>query len=139
MKKFLQKNQSILLFVGYFAIITNLFANPILPYKKIDEVLKKTWDTTYPIEYKTIVKKDLLGKGIMVVKNKQKQLEYMYSFLLFIPRVSMVDGVKTEMEDGKEIIVKLIHNPSDTEKPYRIELGEFSEKYYQGNVVRWIK
>ncbi len=139
MKKFLQKNQSILLFVGYFSIITNLFANPILPYKKIDEVLKKTWDTTYPIEYKTIVKKDLLGKGIMVVKNKQKQLEYMYSFLLFIPRVSMVDGVKTEMEDGKEIIVKLIHNPSDTEKPYRIELGEFSEKYYQGNVVRWIK
>ena len=48
-------------------------------------------------------------------------------------------GEKTEMEDGKEIIVKLIHNPSDTEKPYRIELGEFSEKYYQGNVVRWIK
>ncbi|MBP9884800.1 MAG: hypothetical protein KBF93_00790 [Leptospiraceae bacterium] len=139
MKKILQKTQSILFFLGYFSIITNLFANPILPYKKIDEVLKKTWDTTYPIEYKTIVKKDLLGKGIMVVKNKQKQLEYMYSFLLFIPRVSMVDGVKTEMEDGKEIIVKLIHNPSDTEKPYRIELGEFSEKYYQGNVVRWIK
>ena len=139
MKKILQKTQSILFFLGYFSIITNLFANPILPYKKIDEVLKKTWDTTYPIEYKTIVKKDLLGKGIMVVKNKQKQLEYMYSFLLFIPRVSMVDGVKTEMEDGKEIIVKLIHNPSDAEKPYRIELGEFSEKYYQGNVVRWIK
>ncbi|HMV44941.1 MAG TPA: hypothetical protein PKD50_20595, partial [Leptospiraceae bacterium] len=76
---------------------------------------------------------------IMVTKNKQKQLEYVYSFLVFIPRVSMVEGVKTEMEDGKEIIVKLVHNPSDTEKPYRIELGEFSEKYYQGNVVKWIK
>ena len=74
MKKILQKTQSILFFLGYFSIITNLFANPILPYKKIDEVLKKTWDTTYPIEYKTIVKKDLLGKGIMVVKKIKQQL-----------------------------------------------------------------
>jgi hypothetical protein len=114
-------------------------ANEIIPYKKIDEIFKKTWDDTYPIEFKKITKKDLLGKGIMVVKNKQKQLEYMYSFQVFIARVGMVDGVKTESEDGKEIIVKLIHNPSDVEKPYRIELGEFSEKYYQGNVVKWIK
>ena len=66
-------------------------------------------------------------------------MEYMYSFQIFIPRVSMVDGEKKEMEDGKEIIVKLIHNPNDVEKPYRIEMGEFSEKYYQGNVVKWIK
>ncbi len=115
------------------------FANEIISYKKIDDTFKKTWDDTYPIEFKKIVKKDLLGKGIMVVKNKQKQLEYMYSFLVFIPRVGMVDGVKTESEEGKDIIVKLIHNPSDDEKPYRIELGEFSEKYYQGNVVKWIK
>ncbi len=115
------------------------FANEIISYKKIDDTFKKTWDDTYPVEFKKITKKDLLGKGIMVVKNKQKQLEYMYSFQVFIARVSMVDGVKTENEDGKEIIVKLIHNPSDVEKPYRIELGEFSEKYYQGNVVKWIK
>jgi hypothetical protein len=115
------------------------FANEIIAYKKIDDTFKKTWDDTYPIEFKKIIKKDLLGKGIMVVKNKEKQLEYMYSFQVFIARVSMVDGVKTESEDGKEIIVKLIHNPSDVEKPYRIELGEFSEKYYQGNVVKWIK
>ena len=115
------------------------FANEIISYKKIDDTFKKTWDDTYPIEFKKIVKKDLLGKGIMVVKNKQKQLEYMYSFQVFIARVGMVDGIKTESEDGKEIIVKLIHNPSDDEKPYRIELGEFSEKYYQGNVLKWIK
>ena len=114
-------------------------ANEIIPYKKIDEIFKKTWDDTYPIEFKKITKKDLLGKGIMVVKNKQKQLEYMYSFQVFIARVGMVDGVKTESEEGKEIIVKLIHNPGDVEKTYRIELGEFSEKYYQGNVVKWIK
>lgn len=117
----------------------SLSASEIIPYKKIDDTLKSNWDNTYPVEFKKIIKKDLLGKGIMVVKNKQKQLEYMYSFLVFIPRVSMVEGVKTEMEDGKEIIVKLIHNPSDSEKPYRIELGEFSEKYYQGNVIKWIK
>ena len=129
----------------YFSLIVFLlftssaFANEIISYKKIDDTLKKTWDDTYPIEFKKIVKKDLLGKGIMVVKNKQKQLEYMYSFQVFIARVGMVDGIKTESEDGKEIIVKLIHNPSDDEKPYRIELGEFSEKYYQGNVVKWIK
>ncbi len=122
-----------------FFITSYLFAIEIIPYKKIDETLKTTWDNTYPVEFKKVIKKDLLGKGIMVTKNKQKQLEYVYSFLVFIPRVSMVEGVKTEMEDGKEIIVKLVHNPSDTEKPYRIELGEFSEKYYQGNVVKWIK
>ncbi|MBP7282872.1 MAG: hypothetical protein KBA66_14920 [Leptospiraceae bacterium] len=139
MKKILQKKQNILFLVGYFVSITALFANPIISYKQIDDTLKKTWDETYPVEYKKITKKDLLGKGIMVVKNKQKQMEYMYSFQIFIPRVSMVDGEKKEMEDGKEIIVKLIHNPNDVEKPYRIEMGEFSEKYYQGNVVKWIK
>ncbi|HMW03921.1 MAG TPA: hypothetical protein PK079_00945 [Leptospiraceae bacterium] len=129
----------ILLSLFLFFITSYLFAIEIIPYKKIDETLKTTWDNTYPVEFKKVIKKDLLGKGIMVTKNKQKQLEYVYSFLVFIPRVSMVEGVKTEMEDGKEIIVKLVHNPSDTEKPYRIELGEFSEKYYQGNVVKWIK
>lgn len=134
MKKFLLGSLIIFLFLSLPAR-----ANEIISYKNIDETFKKIWDDTYPIEFKKIVKKDLLGKGIMVVKNKQKQLEYMYSFLVFIARVSMVDGVKTESEDGKEIIVKLIHNPSDVEKPYRIELGEFSEKYYQGNVVKWIK
>ena len=127
------------LLLGFLLINESIFANPIISYKKIDETLKKTWEETYPVEYKSITKKDLLGKGIMVVKNKQKQMEYMYSFQIFIPRVSMVDGVKTVMEDGKEIIVKLIHNPSNLEKQYRIELGEFSEKYYQGNVIRWIK
>lgn len=131
--------RSILLFLIVFPFIASLVASPIVPYRKIDDILKKTWDSTYPIEYKTIIKKDLLGKGIMVIKNKQKQIEYMYSFQIFIPRVSMVDGLRTEMEDGKEIIVKLIHNPSDSEKLYRIELGEFSEKYYQGNVIKWIK
>ncbi|MBK6604050.1 MAG: hypothetical protein IPG24_00940 [Leptospiraceae bacterium] len=125
--------------IVFLLFTSSAFANEIISYKKIDDTLKKTWDDTYPIEFKKIVKKDLLGKGIMVVKNKQKQLEYMYSFQVFIARVGMVDGIKTESEDGKEIIVKLIHNPSDDEKPYRIELGEFSEKYYQGNVVKWIK
>ena len=134
MKKFLFTS-----LMGFLFFSLPSLANEIIPYKKIDETFKKIWDDTYPIEFKKIVKKDLLGKGIMVIKNKQKQLEYMYSFLVFIARVSMVDGVKTESEDGKEIIVKLIHNPSDVEKPYRIELGEFSEKYYQGNVVKWIK
>lgn len=134
MKKFLFTS-----LMGFLFFSLPVFANEIIPYKKIDETFKKIWDDTYPVEFKKIVKKDLLGKGIMVIKNKQKQLEYMYSFLVFIARVSMVDGVKTESEDGKEIIVKLIHNPGDVEKPYRIELGEFSEKYYQGNVVKWIK
>lgn len=129
----------LLLLAGFLIFAPTLSSEQILSYKKIDEVLKKTWDDTYPVEYKKIIKKDLLGKGIMVIKNKEKQLEYMYSFQIFIPRVSMVEGVKTESEEGKEIIIKLIHNPSDITKPYRIELGEFSEKYYQGNVVRWIK
>lgn len=132
-------HKTLLLLVGIFFFAFTLSANPVLPYQKIDDVFKKTWDDTYPIEFKKIIKKDMLGKGIMVVKNKEKQLEYMYTFLVFIPRVSIVDGVKTEREDGKEIIVKLVNNPVNTEKPYRIELGEFSEKYYQGNVVRWIK
>jgi hypothetical protein len=140
MNNFLHRTLKPLLLYGGFLLFTfTISSDPIVPYKKIDDVFKKTWDDTYPIEFKKIIKKDLLGKGIMVVKNKQKQIEYMYSFLIYIPRVSVVDGVKTETEDGKEIIVKLINNPSDKEKPYRIELGEFSEKYYQGNVVRWIK
>lgn len=139
MKKQIQKSLITILTLKSFFLTFSIYANTIIPYKKIDDILKKTWDDTYPVEYKKIIKKDLLGKGIIVVKNKQKQMEYIYSFQVFIPRVSVVDGIKTESEDGKEIIIKLIHNPSDTEKQYRIELGEFSEKYYQGNVVKWIK
>ncbi|HMV43372.1 MAG TPA: hypothetical protein PKD50_12600, partial [Leptospiraceae bacterium] len=56
----------ILLSLFLFFITSYLFAIEIIPYKKIDETLKTTWDNTYPVEFKKVIKKDLLGKGIMV-------------------------------------------------------------------------
>ncbi|MDX1957852.1 MAG: hypothetical protein SFU98_04725 [Leptospiraceae bacterium] len=110
------------------------------PYSKIEPILKETWDKTYPLPFTKIIKKDTLGKGIMVLRDSKKRIYYLYSFLVFFPRYKLDDGKPIFEEDkGREVVVKLYHYPFEKESPYRIDLGEFSEKYNLKSVVRWIK
>jgi hypothetical protein len=120
-------------------ITSQLFAEKIPEYKDIDPILQTTWDNTYPVSYSRITKKDTLGKGIMVLKEKN-QLIYLYTFLVYFPvYVLEEEKLVAREEGGRDILVKLYYRPGDKELPYKIDLGEFSEKYNLRSVVRWIK
>lgn len=121
-------------FLLVFLFATFLFPNEnLIPYKKIEPKFLETWEATYPVSYQKILKKDLIGKGIMLLKSN----EYLYSFLVFIANRELENSQEKILEDGKEIEVKLYFNPKQNQ--YRIELGEFTEKYDQRNVLKWIK
>lgn len=127
------------LLIFFLLFICNSIFAEIVPYNMIDSILKKTWDQTYPVTYTKIVKKDISNKGIMVIRNTKGQLEYLYSFIIFLPRYKYENDQKVELEQGKEIIVKLIHNPKNKENSYRIDLNEFIELKERNRIVKWIK
>ena len=136
-----KQNLTILPFYLTFVIQISfgLYAEKIPEYKDIDPILQATWDNTYPVSYSRITKKDTLGKGIMVLKEKN-QLIYLYTFLVYFPvYVLEEEKLVAREEGGRDILVKLYYRPSDKEIPYKIDLGEFAEKYNLRAVVRWIK
>ena len=125
----------------YFVVQLNsqLLADKIIEYKDIDPILQTTWDNTYPVPYTRITKKDTLGKGIMVLREKN-HLIYLYTFLVYFPvYVLEEEKLVAREEGGRDILVKLYYRPDDKEVPYKIDLGEFAEKYNLRSVVRWIK
>jgi len=108
-------------------------------YSKIEPILKEVWEETYPLSYTKILKKDLLGKGIIVLKTKEG-LNYLYTFLVLFPKYSLQDGILSfDEKEGRKIIVKLYYSPNQIEKKYWIDLGELTEKYEKQNIVRYIK
>jgi len=144
LNQFIQKikqNLIQLTFLLYFVVQLNsqLLADKIIEYKDIDPILQTTWDNTYPVPYTRITKKDTLGKGIMVLREKN-HLIYLYTFLVYFPvYVLEEEKLVAREEGGRDILVKLYYRPDDKEVPYKIDLGEFAEKYNLRSVVRWIK
>jgi hypothetical protein len=127
------------LFIFVLQITSQLFAEKIPEYKDIDPILQTTWDNTYPVSFSRITQKDTLGKGIMVLREKNN-LIYLYTFLVYFPvYVLEEEKLVAREEGGRDILVKLYYRPSDKEVPYKIDLGEFAEKYNLRAVVRWIK
>jgi len=144
LNQFIQKikhNLIQLTFLLYIVVQLNsqLLADKIIEYKDIDPILQTTWDNTYPVPYTRITKKDTLGKGIMVLREKN-HLIYLYTFLVYFPvYVLEEEKLVAREEGGRDILVKLYYRPDDKEVPYKIDLGEFAEKYNLRSVVRWIK
>lgn len=144
MNQFIQKVKQnliklLFLFIFVLQLTSQLIAEKIPEYKDIDSILQTTWDNTYPVSYTKITKKDTLGKGIMVLKEKN-QLIYLYTFLVYFPvYVLEEEKLVAREEGGRDILVKLYYRPGDKEVPYKIDLGEFAEKYNLRAVVRWIK
>ena len=127
--------ECIFIFVVLFTF--PVYSEKILSYNEIDSVLKKTWEDTFPIQYKKILKKDVLKKGIFYIISNPK--EYIYTFILFVPNYELENTELIEMEIGKEIPVKLIYTPQNQEQLYRIELGELNEKNYSNKGYKWIR
>lgn len=94
-----------------------------VPYSKIDTILKKTWDATYPVPYTRIVKKDVLGKGIKLYKRK-KMRYYLYTFLIFVPRYTLIkdQAVPNKQNSGRVLPVKLFYYPNRKENNYEVKL-----------------
>ena len=117
---------------------SSLFSQKIIPYSEIDPILQKAWEEIYPVSYTKITQKDTLGKGIMVLKEKN-QLIYLYTFLVYFPAYRLEEEkLVADETGGRDILVKLYFRPQD-KLSYKIDLGEFSEKYNLKSVVRWIK
>ena len=117
---------------------SSLFSQKIIPYSEIDPILQKAWEEIYPVSYTKITQKDTLGKGIMVLKEKN-QLIYLYTFLVYFPAYRLEEEkLVADETGGRDILVKLYFRPLD-KLPYKVDLGEFSEKYNLKSVVRWIK
>jgi hypothetical protein len=117
---------------------SSLFSQKIIPYSEIDPILQKAWEEIYPVSYTKITQKDTLGKGIMVLKEKN-QLIYLYTFLVYFPAYRLEEEkLVADETGGRDILVKLYFRPQD-KLSYRVDLGEFSEKYNLKSVVRWIK
>jgi hypothetical protein len=135
-----QINMMLKLLIAIFLFFTTSVysSTKVLTYSEIEPVLRKTWEDTYPLPFTTIVKSDLLGKGIAFVKKNGKSM-YLYSFEVFMPRYILEDNETKAMEEGRKIIVRLYYNPSSKEKPYFLDLGEFEEKYNRGLIIRYIK
>lgn len=133
-----QNKKWILLFLFLELIIPLSGKEKILPYSEIDPILRETWEKTYPVNYLRIVKKDVIGKGIMEIREKNRFI-YLYTFIIYFPKYRL-EGEKlvADEEGGKEILVKLYFRPGEKESPYQIDLGEFFEQYNLGS-VRWIK
>lgn len=120
-------------------LVNGIYSQKIISYAEIDPILQTAWDEMYPVPYTRITQKDTLGKGIMVLREKN-QLIYLYTFLVYFPayREEEEKLVANEM-GGRDIFVKLYYRPHEKMKPYSVDLGEFSEKYNLKSVVRWIK
>ena len=116
-----------------------IYSQKIISYAEIDPILQTAWEEIYPVAYTRITQKDTLGKGIMVLREKN-QLIYLYTFLVYFPAYRE-EGEKLIADEmgGRDILVKLYFRPHEKTKPYSVDLGEFSEKYNLKSVVRWIK
>lgn len=128
-------------FIFCFLLISftnSLFAEKPPSYTEAAKILEEKWKETYPVAFTKILKKDTIGKGIMVLSSKKGKY-YLYTFLISFPKYSVEEGkLRVEKEDFKNIIVKFYYEPFEIEEKYRIDLGEFTEKYNQKS-ARWIK
>ncbi len=129
----------ILFWIFFFLFSQKTTAESPPVYSKIEPILKEVWDETFPLSYTKILKKDFLGKGVIVLKTKEG-LVYLYTFSVLFPKYSLQNGVLSfDEKEGREIIVKLYYSPNQLEKKYWIDLGELTEKYEKQNIVRYIK
>lgn len=126
---------SILLSLVFSFVALELEAIP--SYQIAEKNLLTTWENSYPVNFSKVIKKNPTKKGILEVRDK-KGVRYIYTFLVFVPRVKTEDGEIAVQNEGKEVFVKLYFDPKEKEKPYSIRLGEFEEKYFSKSKIRWI-
>ncbi len=101
-----------------------LNANPG-SYSRAETELTVAWDIKYPLPFRSVEKKDPMGRGIQQVK-RQGLAYWMYNFEVFMPKYKRDGNSFLAKEEGRTITVYFLWNPN-LEDPYRIELGEPSE------------
>lgn len=107
-------------------------------YSKIEPILKKTWDESFPLPYKSIKKKNINKKGILVFK-KGKDIFYIYTFIVVMQKYLPSNKTVEAQPESREILVKLYYNPSDKLNAYNIVFGELDEEFTRPGFIRYIK
>lgn len=107
-------------------------------YTKIEPILKKTWDESFPLPYKSIKKKNINNKGILEYK-KGKERFYIYTFLVVMQKYSPSNKTVEAQPESRDVLVKLYYNPNDKLKPYKIVFGELDEEFARPGFIRYVK
>ncbi|TGK08888.1 hypothetical protein EHO60_12695 [Leptospira fletcheri] len=129
-----KRTKSLLIFLF---VVLPVYSN-IPRYAELDKILVSTWNSTFPVPFTRIVKRDLSGKGILEYRKSSKKTVYIYAYLVFLPKYEEEGEKPVRREAGREVKVKLYYDPSAKEK-YEIVLGEFDEAYDAKGRLRWIR
>ncbi|PJZ48691.1 hypothetical protein [Leptospira saintgironsiae] len=128
------------LVLGIFLFsVTNLYSE-VPKHPEMDKVLLATWNKTFPVPYTKILKRDLAEKGVLYYRKNSKKYVYIYSYSVFLPLYVEQNEKPVKKDDnGREVKLKLIYDPSSKDEKYTIELGEFDEMYDAKGIIRWIR
>ncbi|TGK10581.1 hypothetical protein EHO58_00945 [Leptospira selangorensis] len=128
------------LLLGIFLFsVTNLYSE-VPKHSDMDKTLLTTWNKTFPVPYTKILKRDLAEKGVLYYRKNSKRSVYIYSYSVFLPLYAEQNEKPVKKDDnGREVKLKLIYDPSSKDEKYTIELGEFDEMYDAKGIIRWIR
>lgn len=128
------------LVLGIFLFsVTNLYSE-VPKHSEMDKTLLATWNKTFPVPYTKILKRDLAEKGVLYYRKNSKRSVYIYSYSVFLPLYAEQNEKPVKKDDnGREVKLKLIYDPSSKDEKYTIELGEFDEMYDSKGIIRWIR
>lgn len=106
----------------------------------MDEKLEEVWNQTYPVPFKSIVKRNTEGKGVLVFKTK-KGKAYIYSYIVFVTYVAIKDEELEFKEDGRNITVRLFYYPGETptQDEFELKIGKYIEINEKKQIIGWIK
>jgi hypothetical protein len=118
-----------------FLSIFQGWAYPI-PYAKMDLELKKAWDSTFPVPYEKILKKDPKGQGILYFNSPNLGKVYIYNYLVQFPLYAEVERKPKPTDANKEILVRLYVLPKKEGDETRIYLGEYTEIREKSRILK---
>jgi hypothetical protein len=121
-----------------FSVFLSIFqgwAYPI-PYAKMDSELKKAWDTSFPVPFEKILKKDPKGQGILYYNSVLFGKVYIYNYLVEFPLYAEAERKPQSTEIYKEIFVRLYVLPKKEGDETRIYLGEYTEIREKNRILK---
>ncbi len=114
-------------FFFYLLVSVSLFAEIPPNYSRAKKELPIAWERVFPLPYGSILSEDPLRKGITKEKRGDKKVVWVYNFTVFMPKYDRNQNEPKARKEGREILVYFLWEPSESEDPYRIQLGELNQ------------
>jgi hypothetical protein len=104
-----------------------LFGQDKPNYSMARKEISIAWERLYPLPFSKIVNEDPLKRGVFLEKRKDNRQVWIYNFTIFMPKYDRNQNDPKALEQGREILVYFLWEPSNLEEPYRIQLGELNQ------------